>query len=138
MTFVERSRRASSVWRLQLSNLASPRVFGYAPWSDGVLYHDQGSADAPYRISKAWSVALDTPSVLSFLNSSSATIRGVYLNGALFVSGTGYAAACDTLGFGGSYDGNFGEFVLFSSALSSANRLAMERSAGNYFGVSVP
>lgn len=138
MTTVERSRRGAVGWKLLTSGFASRRVFAHTPWSDGVLYYDQGTAFAPYRISKAWSVALNTASVLSFLNSSSAATRGVYLNGALFLSGTGYEAPCDTLGFGDTYDGNYGELVLFSSSLPSASRLAMERSAGSYFGISVP
>ncbi|WP_421696428.1 arabinofuranosidase catalytic domain-containing protein [Aestuariivirga sp.] len=135
---VERNRYVATAWRLLTSTANTLRVLAHMPWSDGVLYFDMGTNTSPYRISKAWPVALNTPAIVTFQNSASANTRGVYLNGTLFLSGNGYPAAADTLQVGPNYDGHFAEFILFPASISSAERLTLERSQGAYYGITVP
>jgi hypothetical protein len=97
-----------------------------------------GSFLSPYRISKAWTVPINTPAVATFLNSASAGTRSVYVNGSLFPTGTGYPAASDTVTLGPSYGGHIAEFMLFPSSLASTSRQAVESSQGAYYGVTIP
>jgi len=139
MTSVERVRAASTyAWRLNKQSFPAARVIGYLPFSDGFLYFDVAGFTVPNRIFKAWTVPTGTPAVATFQNSAAAGTRGVYLNGSLFLSGNGYADASDRLALGEGYQGHFGEFILFPSSIASANRLAIERNQGAYFGITVP
>ena len=139
MTSVERVRAASTyAWRLNKQSFPAARVIGYLPFSDGFLYFDVAGFTVPNRIFKAWTVPTGTPAVVTFQNSAAAGTRGVYVNGSLFLSGNGYADASDRLALGEGYQGHFGEFILFPSSIASANRLAIERNQGAYFGITVP
>ena len=138
MAQVERSRAYAFAWLLLDSTLNTLRVIAHAPWVDGSLYYDLGTNGSPYRISRGWTVAVNVPALLTFRNSASAGTRSVYLNGSLFLSGTGFAAPSDIVKMGMQADRSDGEFLLFPASLSDANRLALERDQGSYFGISVP
>jgi hypothetical protein len=139
MTSVERVRAASYfAWGLNKTSAPTARVLAYIPQYDGYLYFDVAGFTVPNRIFKLWSVPIGTPAVVTFQNSAAAGTRGVYVNGSLFLSGNGYSDASDRLRLGEAYQGHFGEFILFPSSISSANRLAIERNQGSYYGITVP
>ena len=138
MTSVQRGMPNSYTWYLYKSSVPAARVGAHMPWSDGVLYFDVAGFTVPNRIFKAWTVPIGMPAVVTFQNSAAAGTRGVYVNGSLFLSGNGYADASDRLRLGEAYQGHFGEFILFPSSISSANRLAIERNQGSYYGITAP
>lgn len=136
LTAVERSRNNNFLFRLLGGTTTFVRA--HMPWGDGELIFDVGGSASPYRILTAWTVPVGTPAIASFQNSASAGTRGVYVNGSLYLSGTGFAAPTGDFLVGFNYDGHIPEFILFTSSISSSSRLALERSQGSYFGVSVP
>lgn len=136
LTAAERNRNNNFIFRLLGGTTTFVRA--HLPWSDGNVIFDVGGNTAPYRIQTSWTVPIGTPAVVSFQNSASAGTRSVFVNGSLFLSGTGFAAPAGDFLVGFNYDGHLPEFIFFSSSISSSNRLALERSQGSYFGVTVP
>jgi hypothetical protein len=136
MTMVERTRGGAINFRLLASN--GVRLLAHVPYSDGVFYFDVGSAVAPYRISKPWTLSTGTPVIVTFRNSASAVTRSVHVNGSFFLSGNGYAAASDIFSFGENYQGHVSEVILFPSSITDSNRQTMERNQGDYYGITVP
>ena len=135
LTAAELSRTASAIWRFFADTTVLVR--GRVPSFDGLLYFEVGGSSFPFSISKAWTVPIGSPAVVSFQNSATAATRSVFLNGNLFLSGTGFAAPADEFTIGSAYIGQITEFIFFTSSIDSAGRLALERSQGSYFGVTV-
>ena len=136
LTAVERNRNNNFIFRLLGGTTTFVRA--HMPWSDGNVIFDVGGNTAPYRIQTGWTVPIGTPAVVSFQNSASAATRSVFLNGSLFLSGTGFAAPTGDFLVGFNYDGHLPEFILFTSSIASSSRLALERSQGSYYGITVP
>ena len=140
MTMVERTRSNPITFRLLASNLNTNRVFAHIPHNNngGTLYFDVGSYASPYRISQVWTLPVGAPAIVSLRNSASAVTRSVYVNGSFLVSGNGYAAASDIFGFGENYQGQISEVILFPSSIADGDRQTLERSQGDYYGITVP
>lgn len=125
---VERVRGNSNIWVLS----STPTVLAHMPWGDGALDYVITT-----RISTTWPVATDTPAVANFRNSASAGTQSVFLNGGQILSGTGLAAPASRFSIGSNYNGAIPEVVLFTSSINDTSRLALERSQGSYYGVTV-
>ena len=137
LTAVELSRLANTIWRLLAVNGTSLFVRARMPWSGGTLYFDVGGNSGAFSLSTAWTVPVGSPAVVSFQNSATTATRNVFLNGGLFLSGTGFAAATNEFIIGSGYDGRLPEFIFFTSSISTTSRQSLERSQGSYFGVTV-
>jgi hypothetical protein len=110
----------------------------YAPFSDNAYYWDVGGATSPNRIVSAAIAVNNQVDILTFINSTAASIQQIWRNGVLVASdATAHTSATVAFNLMGDVD-SFQEALVFNAAGAIAQRDAITRNQGAFYGVAIP